>query len=150
MKVVLLQEIKNVGKKGEIKEVSDGYARNFLIPKGLAEAATPSAQKKVKRMIEEENKKKKELEKAADETIRKLEGIKIELEVKAENGKLFGAINEKMIAEKLREMGYQLITEEMVKIPQPIKKTGDYSIEIAISKEKNAKINIAVREIGQF
>ncbi|KKT94936.1 MAG: ribosomal protein L9, large subunit ribosomal protein L9, partial [Parcubacteria group bacterium GW2011_GWC1_45_14] len=97
MKVVLLQDVKKIGKKGEIKDVSDGYARNFLLAKGLGVAATPAAIEKVK---QQENKQKQELEQKKD-TVRKLasslDGKAVTIKVKAKDGKLFGSVTAKDI-----------------------------------------------------
>ena len=109
MKVLLLQDVKPQGKKGDIVEVNDGYARNFLIRKGLAKEATASVINETnQRRAADEKRRKEELE-AAKLAANKLEGTTVEIAIRCgENGKPFGAVTGKEIAEKLTQDGRQL------------------------------------------
>jgi len=144
MKVVLVKDVKNLGKRGEVKEVADGYARNFLIPNGLAEPATQSVQEKMTRIAQTEAKQKQEQEKKMKELAQKITGKEITVYSKAEKEKLFGAISPKTIADQIKKEGWGEIEEEMVKIAEPIKKVGKYSIKLKLSDSVEAKITLLV------
>lgn len=141
MKIILLQNIKNLGQTGDIKEVTDGYARNFLLPKKLAEMATREAVEKavkVKQKTEElKNKKTEELKNLA----KKLEGEEIVIKVKEKDGKLFGSVGKKEIAEKMGNM----VNENMVELEENIKETGVKNVSINFGNNIKAKININVQ-----
>jgi large subunit ribosomal protein L9 len=143
MKVVLLKKVEKLGDKGEIKEVADGYARNFLIAQGLAQPATDNIVKQVKENLdkikEEGEKKLEEAKKVIDEIKNKTLSIK----KKAEKGKLFEAVKEKDVAKLIDKKG---ITEKNISIPSPIKKAGQYEIEIKISDKIKTKIKLEVEE----
>jgi large subunit ribosomal protein L9 len=141
MKVVLLKEVENLGKEGEIKEVSDGFARNFLIPKKLAEAATPQALKKIdekKSLLE--MKAKQELEES-QKLAEQLEGRELYVKVKEKDGKIFGSVNEKTISKTLKDEGLN-IPPTSIKIAQPIKEMGEYEAQIALDHGLEASIRI--------
>jgi len=141
MKVILLQDVENLGKEGEIKEVADGFARNFLLPKKLAEIATNDAMKKA------ESKKQKKAEEAKTELeevqrlAEQLEGRELYIKVKEEEGKLFGSINEKIIAKTLKDEGLN-INPENVKLQEPIKEMGEYNAQINLDHGLEANIRI--------
>ncbi len=144
MKVILLKDVKGTGKQGEVIEVSDGYARNCLIKKGLAEEATA-----VK--INSLNIKNKSIEfhkneeiKALKEQASKLKGQKITLKIKCgENGKIFGSITAKEIADAVNELGFN-VDKKKVLLKDPIKNLGLYTVEIKFLPDVSAKINVEV------
>lgn len=144
MQVILTKDISGVGKKGDIKNVADGYARNFLIPKGFGILATEVNLKK----IEEEKKKtavlaKKEKE-TAQEFSQKLKNIAITITRKSgEENKIFGSVTKEDIVEALDKKGF-LIDKKMVDIPHPIKLLGVYTIPIKFHKEVEAQISVRV------
>lgn len=147
MKVILKEDIDNLGKKGDIKEVSGGYARNFLMPKGLVELATGakiSYANKLKKQREEEDAKKiKELEKIAAG----IRGIKIKITEKAkDDGKLFGSIKAERIIEELNKKAKAEFSKEMVILDEPIRKVGDYKIKIKISQDIETEIELKVEK----
>lgn len=129
MKIIILQNTAGLGKTGDIKEVSDGYARNFLLPKKIAAAANDMEIEKVaefkRKQSEEEIKK---LEKKKD-LGKKLQGMEIIITVKQKDGKLFGSINKKMIAEELRKNNFT-VDENSVMLEEPIKTTGEKKISL--------------------
>ena len=143
MKVVLLAEIKALGKKGDIKEVSDGYARNFLLPKKLAEIATVQAIKK----SEEEKKKHEEAAKAELEKTEflaeSLQGKEIYIRAKEKDGKLFGSIAAKAIVKELQKENPQ-IQEKSVILPEPIKELGEYEVKIELDHGIETSIMVIV------
>jgi large subunit ribosomal protein L9 len=129
MKVILKKDIKNIGKEGDIKEVSDGYARNFLLPKKLALPATESAIKqatdaKLKKLETEKIEQEK-----TNELARIISGKKIIIRAKEKKGKLFGSITAKNIAQELKKEKIE-ISEKSIIIKNPLKKIGEYEIKI--------------------
>ncbi len=144
MRVILLQDIDKLGKKHEIKEVADGYARNFLIPKKLAVLATPKELEKLKKRKELEEKIKKEKEKKIKDLAEKIDGLMIVFEEKTTpQGILHGAVDKKTIIKKLKEKGFE-IEEDKINLEEPIKKIGKYEIEISFLPEIKSKIKLKI------
>jgi large subunit ribosomal protein L9 len=143
MKVLLLQDVKGLGKKGEIKEVKPGYARNFLIPRKLAKVATPEVIKEFKiRQAKEEAERKAKLEELNRLKARiEAEPLVIKHKLGA-NGQLYGAVTHKEIAEKLKEKGIEIDKRE-IEAP-PIKSVGEYEVEIKLGMGVHAKLNLIV------
>jgi len=146
MKVILLQDVEKLGKKGEVKEVANGYARNFLIPNKLVVLATEPELKKL------EEQKEIETQKAEEELLyfqgiaSQVDGLEIEIAVKVgEEGKLFGAVTASQIAEKLKEKGFG-IEKEQVKLEAPIKELGEYEAVVEFPHNLETKIKIIVIE----
>ncbi|HHW56286.1 MAG TPA: 50S ribosomal protein L9 [Clostridia bacterium] len=144
MKVILVKDIKNIGKAGEVVNVSDGYGRNYLIPKGLAIEATESNLKMLnERKKAEERKMQQELEEA-QKIAQKLSNLTLALKVKAgENGKLFGSITSKDIEEALRGKGFEIDKKKIV-LPESIKIIGTYYADIKLYQGVSAKVKIDV------
>lgn len=145
MKVLLKMDVKGLGKKGDIVNASDGYARNFLFPKGLAVEATQGTIKEHQIIKENEAKKKmKELEEAK-ELAKKMSEINVKLKVKTgENGKLFGSITSKDIAEAIKnQYGFEIDKKKIV-LDEAIKVTGTYNIEVKIYPEVSANIKVEI------
>jgi large subunit ribosomal protein L9 len=146
MKIILLSDVKKIGKKGQIKEVSDGFARNFLLAKGLAVVATGSSEKLVKK----EEAQKKEQDLLAKENERKIiESIKTQkiiLKAKAKNGKLFGSISGREIALKVKDIFKFEIAEKNIKVGH-IRTTGDHQIEIELPHGGKTKISLTIEEL---
>jgi large subunit ribosomal protein L9 len=141
MKIILLQNVENLGKEGEIIEVADGHARNFLIPKKLAEPATEDAAKRAeaKKQKEEQNAK-MELEET-QKLAELLEGREVYVKVKEKDGILFGSVNEKVIAKTLKAEGTN-IKPENIKMAESIKEMGDYDVQISLDHGLEANIRI--------
>jgi len=147
MKVILLQDVKGQGKKGDIVNVSDGYARNFLFPKGLAQEANS------KNLAEWENKKKAEVLKKQREfeESRKLADrlSKLTVTIKAksgENGKLFGSVTSKEIADELKKQHNIELDKKKIVLPEPIKNLGTFSLEVKVYPEVSGKLTVKVEE----
>lgn len=145
MKVILQEDIKNLGAAGEIKDVSNGYARNFLLPRKKAIAATPEAVERIEKTRKEIAKKEKtdkeNLEKLAEE----IQGKRVIIKVKTEKGKLFGSVTAKDIAEELKKENLN-IDESAIILEKPIKEIGEKEITIELGKNVKAKIILAVEE----
>ena len=133
MKVILLDNIKGVGKKDEIINASDGYARNFLLPKKLAVEANSENMSKLKAK-QDSNQYRKNVEKEeAQKIAEKLKGILLKISVKAgENGKIFGSITSKEIAENLK-IQYQIkVDKKKIELKEPIKTLGSFTVQIRL------------------
>ena len=145
MKVILLQDIKNVGKKEQIIEANDGYARNYLLPKKIAIEATKDNLAKLQaKKTSEENKKKAEIE-ANKKIAKRLE--KIELTIKAkvgENNKIFGGITSKEISETLKKEYEIEIDKKKITIKETIKNLGRYTADIKFGDGLNAELTINI------
>lgn len=147
MKVILLKDVKALGKKEEIKEVSDGYARNYLIKNGLAKEATAEGINSVKIKKEAEEQKRIEEKKQAMAIRDKMKGSRIVVKVKCgEKGKVFGSVTAQVIADEINKLGYN-IDKKMLVIKDSIKNVGEYLIEVKIMPEISAQITIVVRPI---
>ncbi len=133
MKVILLSDIKGVGKKDQIINASDGYARNFLFPKKLAVEANAENMSKLKAK-QDSNLYKKNVEKEeAMKIAEKLKGILLKISVKAgENGKIFGSITSKEIADNLKEQYKIEIDKKKVELKEPIKTVGSFVVSIRL------------------
>lgn len=144
MQVILLQDVKNVGKKGQIKNVPDGYARNFLLAKKLATVATESAISQIKTEEDKKNLqlnlKKKEIQKIADS----LNGKKFIIKARAKDGKLFGSITAKEIVSEIRKNGIE-ISEKSIQVDH-IKELGEKHVKINLDFGIKAEIILAVVE----
>lgn len=145
MKVILLQDIKNVGKREQMIEANDGYARNYLFPKKLAIEATKDNLAKLQaKKTSEANKKKAEIE-ANKKTAKRLE--KIELTIKAkvgENNKIFGGITSKEISETLKKEYEIEIDKKKITIKETIKNLGRYTADIKFGDGVNAELTINI------
>ncbi len=133
MKVILLDNIKGVGKKDEVINASDGYARNFLFPKKLAVEANSENMSKLNNK-KEANNYRKDLEKqAAEETAKKLKGILLKVNVKAgENGKIFGGVTAKEIADTLKTQANIEVDKKKIELKEQIKTLGTFSVNVKL------------------
>ena len=146
MKVILLKDIKSVGKKGEVINASDGYARNFLIPKKFGQEATDASLHILNQKNENERKKKFSEIEAAQKQAEQLKNKKIEITVKAgEGGRLFGAITTKDISEKIKKQ-YNVDIDKKKITANAIKNIGTYEVEIKLYAEVSTKMTVSVIE----
>lgn len=146
MKVILIRDVVSLGKEGDLVEVSDGHARNFLFPQNLAIQATPDM---LKKMQEKEAAKKRQAHKdlsAAGELASKLDGREIVLQEKvSEGGVLYAAVSQKAIAKAISAEGIK-VKPEMVKLEAPIKETGEFAVTIDFHHGFEAEIKIIIEE----
>lgn len=144
MKVILIEDIPDLGVEGDTVNVADGYARNYLIPKGLAMEATPKNIKLI-----EQRKKKIELKKIkakeeAEKVKEKLKSVFLKIEMKAgEEGKLYGAVTTRDIAEELKKKGIS-IDRRKIDLKSPIKSLGEYDISLKLHPEVTGTIRLSV------
>ena len=144
MKVILLQDVDKLGKKGDIKQVSDGYARNFLIPKKIAVLANKSE------IIKAEEQKKIDQEQAERDLIKfqkiasQIDEFDLEIKVKAgDDDKLFGAVTSSKISEELKKNNFE-VEKDQIKLDEPIKEIGEYEVKIEFPHNLEAKIKVIV------
>lgn len=144
MKIVLKDDVKNIGKTGQIIDVADGYARNYLVPRGLAiEANTKNikALEHEKRIIE---KKAKKIKNSSQELSNKISAMTFTIKAKAgDEGKLFGSVTTMDIAELLQKEGIE-IDKKKISLDEPIKRLGSYSVNVKIHPEISTQLNIQV------
>jgi large subunit ribosomal protein L9 len=146
MRVILLQDVEKLGKKYDIKEVKNGYARNFLIPKGLAKPATKEAMKWLETQKEIEAKKAEEELKKIQDQASAIDGQEVVIPVKVgENGQLFESITTQKISEKLKEMGFE-IKKTQIDLTEPIKQLGEFPVKIKFEHNLEAEIKVIVIE----
>jgi|SaaInl8_200m_RNA_FD_contig_41_2334151_length_742_multi_3_in_0_out_0_1 large subunit ribosomal protein L9 len=149
MKVLLTQDVKGLGKKGEIKEVKEGYGNNFLVGKGLAKVATTDVLRKF-------NSDTKKAEEAEATLIAELKAEALEIEKKSvtigkkvgDNGHLFGAITKDEIAHAANDAGFKNVDKKMIEIKNPIKAIGKFEIKIKLGHGLHPKLNLVVEGIS--
>ena len=146
MKVILLENIKNLGKKHEIKSVSDGYGRNFLLKQGLAKIATDSEVAFVEREKKAEEAMWQKMVEKEQETAQKIKNVSFDIKMKVgEKGELFESVNEQKIAERIKQEGFEIDKENIV-LDKPIKELGEHMALIKFKHAKEAEIKIKVTE----
>ena len=144
MKVILLQDVKKMGKKGDVIEASDGYARNYLFPRKLAEEATANALHVVNAKKENERKKKLAELEAAQKLAAELKGKEVTINAKAgDNGRLFGAITNKDVAEAINSE-FNLSIDKKKVVVNTIKVAGEYEVEVKLYPEVSTKIKVII------
>lgn len=147
MKVILMKDIKGLGKAGDLVNAKDGYARNFLLPKGDAIEATPANLKKWEEEKAEQAQKKAEENKAALELKKKIESITVVIKGKSgEGGKLFGSITSKDIADGLKVQHKIDIDRRKIELKDNIKSLGNTQVDVRVYAEILAKLNVSVKE----
>ena len=144
MKVILMQDVDKIGKKFEIKSVADGYAKNFLIPKKLAQPATKNAEAWAKTQAEIAAKQTEIELKKTQEVASSMDGQEITVDVKTgDQDQLFEAVSAQKIADAMKKAGFT-VDKDQVKIDQPIKDLGVFSVKIALPHNLEAEIKIEV------
>jgi large subunit ribosomal protein L9 len=144
MKVILLRDVPNTGRKNDVKEVSPGFARNFLIPKGLAISADSESLKNLEAKKKIDAQKAEQGLKETEKMVSKLDGTEVELSVKTgEEGQLFESINKQKIAERLKEMGFN-VSKDQVDLEAPIKEAGEFPVKLRFEHNLEAEIKIII------
>lgn len=146
MQVILLKDVKDIGKTGQIVNVADGHGRNYLIPRGLAKEATEGSLADLKHKKEVETKKKETELKAAQNLKAKLEEKGVDIKVKAgEGGRLFGSVTSSDIADALKKQGVS-IDKRKIELKDHIKELGTHSVSIKLHREVTATVKVKVLE----
>lgn len=144
MKVILLKDVKAQGKSGDVVEVSDGYARNYLFPNNLAKPATATALNSIKISKEAEVRRRQIEHDEAVELCKKLAGLTVTVKIKTgANGKLFGSLNSAAVSDALKAMDIDLDKKKIV-ISEPIKTLGRHVVTIKPFAEVSGKVNVNV------
>jgi len=156
MRIILLKDVEKVGKKFEVKDVKDGYARNFLIPQGLAKPVTKEVLEKpvTKEVLEWLEVQKEIQEKKAEEELKKaqelastIDDLEVAIPVRVgENDQLFESINAQKISEKLKEMGFDL-KKSQIELPEPIKEIGEFPVKIKLEHNLEVEIRVIVAKL---
>ena len=147
MKVILLQDVKSLGKKGEIVEVSDGYARNFVLPKKLGAEANSKNMNDLKLQKANADKIAKEQLEAAQELAKVLETKEVIVKMKSgEGGKAFGSISSKEIAEEAKKQCELELDKKKIQLPEAIKSLGVYEVNVKLHTKVMGKLKVKVIE----
>ena len=147
MKVVLLADVKGHGKKGELVNVSDGYARNFLFPKKLAKEANAQAMNELKNAEAAKAFKIQTETEAAKKSAERLEGKSVQIAAKAgKEGRLFGSVTAKEVAEEIKKQYNVIVDKRKVTLESEIKQFGTFSCEIKLYSGVSAKMKVVVAE----
>ena len=145
MEVILLKDMENLGKVGDIVKVKDGYARNYLIPSGIALPATRSNVARVKNELQSLKKKAERQLAKFKEMAEKLNTTRITIEHEAgEEGKLFGSVTTSQIEKALHDAGFEDIEKRQIILEKPIRETGTYEVRIHLFKDVDATVTIDV------
>jgi len=150
MKVVLLEDLPGRGKAGEIKEVSKGYARNFLLPRGLALLATPAVIKQVESRLEQEKTEESIDRDKLVELAQQIEGKEIRFQARMGAGeRLFGSITAADVAEKLSQAIGSVIDKKKIDIEKSLRKTGSHQVAVKLASDLNPQITVVIEEEQQ-
>lgn len=147
MKVILNNDVKDLGKAGSLVEVSEGYARNFLFPRKLAAEATPAAMKQWEEKKKAEARREAKLLAEAQELAKVLEGTTVEVTGKSgEGGRLYGTITNKEIAQELAKQTPHKIDKRKIELKEPIKSLGHHQVQVKLHPQVTATMRVHVAE----
>lgn len=136
MEVILKQDVEHLGYANDVVKVRDGYARNYLLPRGLAKVATPGERKQLAEMLRQRAHKEAKIRENAEQTAKALEGQTLRITAKVgENGRIFGSVNTIMLADAIKALGHE-VDRRSIKIKgEAIKAVGTYEAEVAFHRE---------------
>lgn len=147
MKIILKKDVHNIGKKHDVKSVSDGHALNFLIPNGLAEVATPVLIKNAEVLKASEVTQKKVQEDLLAKNLKAIGAIKIEITEKTnEKGHLFSGIHKEKISEEVKKQTGLDIIPEFITLPKPLKEVGEHKVSVTVA-DKTAQFIVTVKAL---
>ena len=147
MKVILLEDVKALGKKGQVVEVSDGYGKNFILKKKLGVEATNANMNDLKLQKAQEEKKARELLEAAQNLAKELEEKSVVIPMKAgEGGRAFGSVSSKEIAAAFKEQCGMEIDKKKIQLPEAIKTFGTHEVAVKLHPQVTGKLYVKVRE----
>lgn len=147
MKVILLKDVKDMGKKGELIEAKDGYARNYLLPRGLAMEATPSNLREWEHQAQAKDKREAQALEKAQELCANMEKEVLEMKVKAgEAGRIFGSVTAMDISSGLKLLGYS-VDKKNILLDHPLKTLGEHEVKLKLHSQVQAKIRL--RLVGE-
>lgn len=144
MEIILRQEVENLGEMGEVVKVKDGYARNYLIPKGMAYFASAAALKKLEREKVHYEKMMADKKEAAEKQAAKFDDLQVTIAMKVgEEGRLFGSVTPQMISQELEIMGHNIDRKDIT-IPEAIKSLGVFEVLVKLHRDVTAKLKVWV------
>lgn len=147
MRVVLLQDVPRLGGAGEVKDVASGYARNFLIPRKLAELATPAVLKRVEAIRGAEERRHALLDAEITTLAETLDGLEITLKARVgATERLYGAVTSGDIAEEIQRVTGQEIDKRKIELEEPIRQVGEYEVRVRLPRELAPTIKVVVEE----
>ena len=145
MKVILLKDVNGLGHTGDVKEVAEGYARNYLLPQRLVATATPGALGNLKQHIAAERRKVEKTEASHQALADQLGGIKITFRARAgRGGRLYGSITSQDIAEALRAQNGLSIDRRSINLPDPLRALGTYEVPVRVASGKEPKLTVVI------
>ena len=145
MKVILTKDVQNLGSAGDIKDVANGYARNFLIPGGYVTVVTKDIVKQSEKIKQKNKKQAEEGLKTAEELSRKIEGMSITVKAKADkSGKLYAAIKEEEVLKVIMDEGLKNIDKSKIIFKEPIKEIGEHEIIVNLNHGLESRLNLTV------
>lgn len=145
MEIILLQEVRNLGQKDDLVHVKDGYARNYLIPKGLAVTATSSAKKMHAENLKQRAHKEEKIKAEAEELATKINDLKLVIGAKtSSSGKIFGSVNTIQIAESLKEKGFEIDRKSISLPEEQIKQIGKYTATVRLHRDVKVDIEFEI------
>jgi large subunit ribosomal protein L9 len=146
MEIILRQDITNLGQKDDIVRVKDGYARNYLIPQGMAISATATAKKNHEEILRQRAHKEEKLREEAQVIAKKLEGISLVIGAKTSTkGKIFGSVNTIQIAEALNEQGFEIDRKQISIKEELIKEIGNYTATVKLHRDVSVEIPFEIK-----
>lgn len=144
MKVILEKDVKSLGKKGEVKEVAEGYARNYLFPRGLAVEATGGQLKQLQQRQQRKADQQAKVLAEAEQRAAKIAGMEVEISMRVgENGRLFGSVTSGDLAAALQKKGVK-VDKRKIELAEPIKNLGTYPLRIKLHPEVEANLTLKV------
>ncbi|MFC1809910.1 50S ribosomal protein L9 [Patescibacteria group bacterium] len=146
MQVILTKNVKDLGKRGEVKKVKDGYFRNFLQPKGLAFAATPNRLKWAEKEMEKIVKEKEQVSKEAENLVSLLESTTLSIETKTtDKDTLYGSIGEKELVKALEKEAKIKVDKKQIELAEPIKKVGVHKFKVKLTDKVVANVKVEIK-----
>jgi large subunit ribosomal protein L9 len=148
MEIILLEDVEGLGDRGHRLKVADGYARNYLIPRGLAVNVRGAGEALFREAIRTRERREEKQRKAAEALLERMRGVEVRIRAQAgEEGKLFGSVTASEIAIALAEKGYDL-DRKSIQLEEPIKQTGSYEVGVRLAPKVMGQIRVWVEEIG--
>ncbi|MDI7274808.1 MAG: 50S ribosomal protein L9 [Anaerolineae bacterium] len=145
MEVLLLKDVRRLGKAGEVRQVADGYARNYLIPRGLARPASAGAVRQAKELLEAQAKRAEREQSQAQDLAGQLRGVTLTFRARAgESGRLYGSVTSADVAEEIKKQTGQTVDRRKIALEEPIRELGIYRVPIRLGGEVSAEVTVKV------
>ncbi len=145
MKVIFLKDVPNVARAGDLKDVADGYGRNYLLPRKLALLATPSALKAAEVQVQKERERQQRVAAETGELAQQLEGLLVTFKAKVvEEDRLYGSIRDSDIADELSRLTGSEIERRKIELQEPIRQLGEYEVTVRLGTDSAPKIRVTV------